>query len=323
MNPSVAQPASRQACADCDVYRAAQLKKLGVNVETWEFVVALAGNPNTGKSTVFNALTGLRQHTGNWPGKTVARAEGGFEYRRQALQAGGPARHVFPAVHQPGRTDRARLHPVRSAGRHGGGGGCHPAGAQPQPGASGARDHRSRRALPESHRRGQPRRYHRGRSPVGAATWACRWCLAPRDRDGDCRSCCRRSAEVARAGGSAVPIASRRTRRPCSPHCTNWSVSWNPPTPACPTPAGWRCGCWAATNMWRRRCAVASWRALLRPARQPAALFHRMNRFRSQPRRRPHPAVAPGSSANASAAMCMNRWSRPSTPRPRASPDGR
>jgi ferrous iron transport protein B len=41
-------------------------------------VVALAGNPNTGKSTVFNALTGLRQHTGNWPGKTVARAEGSF-----------------------------------------------------------------------------------------------------------------------------------------------------------------------------------------------------------------------------------------------------
>jgi len=40
--------------------------------------VALAGNPNTGKSTVFNALTGLRQHTGNWPGKTVTRAEGGF-----------------------------------------------------------------------------------------------------------------------------------------------------------------------------------------------------------------------------------------------------
>jgi Fe2+ transport system protein FeoA/GTP-binding protein EngB required for normal cell division len=38
--------------------------------------VALAGNPNTGKSTVFNALTGLRQHVGNWPGKTVARFEG-------------------------------------------------------------------------------------------------------------------------------------------------------------------------------------------------------------------------------------------------------
>ena len=35
--------------------------------------VAIAGNPNCGKSTVFNALTGLRQHTGNWPGKTVTR----------------------------------------------------------------------------------------------------------------------------------------------------------------------------------------------------------------------------------------------------------
>jgi ferrous iron transport protein B len=56
------------------------LARLGVQMDNWDYVVALAGNPNTGKSTVFNALTGLRQHTGNWPGKTVARAEGGFQY---------------------------------------------------------------------------------------------------------------------------------------------------------------------------------------------------------------------------------------------------
>lgn len=68
-------------CADCPVHLAGNLLKLGVDMKDWDFVVALAGNPNTGKSTVFNALTGLRQHTGNWPGKTVARAEGGYEYR--------------------------------------------------------------------------------------------------------------------------------------------------------------------------------------------------------------------------------------------------
>ncbi len=45
------------------------------------FVVTLAGNPNVGKSTVFNGLTGLNQHTGNWPGKTVANARGKTFYR--------------------------------------------------------------------------------------------------------------------------------------------------------------------------------------------------------------------------------------------------
>jgi ferrous iron transport protein B len=46
-----------------------------------QYVVALAGNPNTGKSTVFNYLTGLNQHTGNWPGKTVVSARGQFKYK--------------------------------------------------------------------------------------------------------------------------------------------------------------------------------------------------------------------------------------------------
>jgi len=59
----------------------AGLRRLGIDTADWDYLAALAGNPNTGKSTVFNSLTGLRQHVGNWPGKTVARAEGGFEYR--------------------------------------------------------------------------------------------------------------------------------------------------------------------------------------------------------------------------------------------------
>lgn len=50
-----------------------------------DVVIALAGNPNVGKSSVFNELTGLRQHTGNWPGKTVDLAQGRTEYNDQGF----------------------------------------------------------------------------------------------------------------------------------------------------------------------------------------------------------------------------------------------
>jgi GTP-binding protein len=67
---------------------------LGTDTRDAERVVALAGNPNSGKSTLFNTLTGLRQRVGNWSGTTVSRAEGAYRH-------GG---HVYRVVDLPGTT---------------------------------------------------------------------------------------------------------------------------------------------------------------------------------------------------------------------------
>lgn len=76
----------QSACDACGACHAGdKVRPLRRTAEV-DFVVALAGNPNTGKSTVFNAFTGMRQHVGNWPGKTVVREEGAYRFREKVYR---------------------------------------------------------------------------------------------------------------------------------------------------------------------------------------------------------------------------------------------
>lgn len=74
---------SSSGCSHCPQAGSAKLERKGERATQALYTIALAGNPNTGKSTIFNNLTGLKQHTGNWPGKTVGKAEGAFAYAGQ------------------------------------------------------------------------------------------------------------------------------------------------------------------------------------------------------------------------------------------------
>ncbi len=68
--------------------------------------IALAGNPNCGKTTMFNALTGANQYVGNWPGVTVEKKEGklkGKERKRRGHYRNGPSWYLFPVTIHTGR----------------------------------------------------------------------------------------------------------------------------------------------------------------------------------------------------------------------------
>ena len=256
----MSQPSAAN-CAACPAHHAGNLVKLGVDMSDCDYVVALAGNPNTGKSTVFNALTGLRQHTGNWPGKTVARAEGGFSHRRPALQAGRPAGHLLAALRQPRRGDRARLHPLRQARRDRDRGRRHAPRAQPQPGAAGARDHRPRGGLPEPDGRGAAQGPRRSTSAGWRATSACRW-SPPSARYGEGLDELNRAISEVATGQHGVQAAPRR-RPPAGARAggrerwptRSWSVYPDLPNAALGRAAPAR----RRPPDRARRCATATW----------------------------------------------------------------
>ena len=126
-------------------------------------IIAIAGNPNVGKSTLFNNLTGMNQHTGNWPGKTVTNAQGYCKTKE----------HSYVLVDIPG-TYSLMAHSSPPGGGEGGpqlylfwrkrrGCGCvrrHLPGAQPEPGTSDHGNIGPGPGMCEPDGRSRPQEYH-------------------------------------------------------------------------------------------------------------------------------------------------------------------
>ena len=122
-------------------------------------IIAIAGNPNVGKSTLFNNLTGMNQHTGNWPGKTVTNAQGYCKTKE----------HSYVLVDIPGTYSLMAHSAEEEVARNficfGGSDGVvvvrrHLPGAQPEPGTSDHGNIGPGPGMCEPDGRSRPQEYH-------------------------------------------------------------------------------------------------------------------------------------------------------------------
>ena len=111
--------------------------------QTKQMVVALVGNPNSGKSSLFNMITGARQHVGNYPGVTVEKKEGYCTYKGHEITVRRSARHVQPHRLFGRRDHHPPLRPGGEARRRRGRGRRLEHRAEPVPGHAIHRDGRA------------------------------------------------------------------------------------------------------------------------------------------------------------------------------------